>query len=430
VTVRNSRRTTAVAIAGAAVFALVATGCQATTDSGSSTDWTKEDVTLTLATFNNFGYSDDMLKGFTDKYPNVTIEHTIAATSNDARTNYFTKLGAGSGLADVEAVEIDWFAELLQYSDKLADLSDPALDGRWLDWKTAAATDANGRLIAYGTDIGPEAICYRSDLFAAAGLPSDRDEVAKLLTGDWAHYYEIGKQFVANSDAAWFDSAGATYQGQINQVQNAYEKNDGTVIATSNADVKDIYNSTLDASADLSAHLGQWSDDWNAGLGNGAFATMLCPGWMLGVISGNAPDVSTWDVANVFPGGGGNWGGSYLTVPAQGSHIEAAKALAAWLTAPEQQVSAFVAAGTFPSQVAAYEDPALTDYTNPYFNNAPVGTIFTDRAKAVTVAPFKSTKYFPINDAMMNALSRVDVDGTDNAADSWTKFVADVDALG
>jgi cellobiose transport system substrate-binding protein len=429
VTVSISRRTTAAAVAGAAVFALIATGCSATpADNGD--DWKTEKITLKLATFNNFGYSDEFLAGFKDEYPNITIEHTIAETSNDARTNFFTKLGAGSGLADVEAIEIDWFAELMQYSDKLADLTDPSVDGRWLDWKTAAATDPDGRLVAYGTDIGPEAICYRSDLFAAAGLPTDREEVATLLEGDWDHYFSVGEDFVAKSDAAWFDSAGATYQGMINQVQNAYEENDGTIIATTNPDVEDIYNQVLDASTDLSAHLGQWSADWSAGQASGAYATMLCPGWMLGVISGNAKDVTGWDVANVFPNGGGNWGGSYLTVPAQGSHIEAAKALANWLTAPEQQVATFVTTGNFPSQNAAFDDPALTDATNAFYNDAPTGAIFSDRAKAITVAPFKGVNYFKINDAMQQALSRVDVDKTDDAATSWSKWVSDVESLG
>ena len=121
---------------------------------------------------------------------------------------------------------------------------------------------------------------------------------------------------------------------------------------------------------------------------------MLCPGWMLGVISGNAADTKGWDIANVFPGGGGNWGGSYLTVPAQGKNIEAAKKLAAWLTAPEQQLKAFTAAGTFPSQVDAYTSADLLDATNEYFNNAPTGAILIDRANAVTVAPYKGAKYF------------------------------------
>ncbi len=390
-----------------------------------------EDITLTLATFNDFGYSDELLAGFTALHPNVTINHTIAATSNDARANYFTKLGAGSGLADVEAVEIDWFSEMMQYSDKLYDLSSPSVEGRWIPWKANAATDANGRLIGYGTDIGPEAICYRADLFAAAGLPSDRDEVADLLDGDWDNYFAVGETFVANSDAAWFDSAGATYQGMINQVTQAYDTPDGDVIAADNPDVEEIYNDVLNASATLSAHLGQWSADWSAGFTSGAFATQLCPGWMLGVISGNAEGIEGWDVADVFPGGGGNWGGSYLTVPAQGKNLEAAKAFADWLTAPEQQIAAFQTTGNFPSQVDTYDDPALTEFTNEFFNDAPVGQIFANRAAAVDpTPPFKGALYFQVNDAMQQAIARVDVDKTDTIASSWDKFLTDVAAIG
>ena len=103
-----------------------------------------------------------------------------------------------------------------------------------------------------------------------------------------------------------------------------------------------------------------------------------------------------WDIADVFPGGGGNWGGSYLTVPAQGKHTEAAKKFADWLTAPEQQMKAFANAGTFPSQVDAYTDAALTGATNEFFNNAPIGEILTNRAKAVDpVPPFKGTEVLP-----------------------------------
>ena len=137
---------------------------------------------------------------------------------------------------------------------------------------------------------------------------------------------------------------------------------------------------------------------------------MRCPGWMLGVIEGNAKGVKGWDIADGFPGGGGNWGGSFLTVPAQGKHPAEAKALASWLTAPEQQIKAFVA--------------------KPFFNNAPTGQILANRANAVTVAPFKGKSYFAINDAMQQALTRVDVDKTDTAASSWAKFETAVKNLG
>src|SRR5690606_24665702 len=124
--------------------------------------------------------------------------------------------------------------------------------------------------------------------------------------------------------------------------------------------VQELYNQVLEASMDrgLSAHLGQWSDDWFASFQGPTFATMACPGWMLGIIEGNAAGVS-WDIADVFPGGGGNWGGSFLTVPVGSANTDEAIRLAAWLTAPEQQIKAFEAKGTFPSQVEALASPDL-----------------------------------------------------------------------
>jgi cellobiose transport system substrate-binding protein len=425
VTSRALRRT-AILTAAASISALALAGCASGGGSTPTAD-PNTPITLTVATFNDFGYTQELVDEYTKDHPNVTVELTKAATSNDARANYFQKLGK-TGLADIEAIEVDWLPEVMKYSDLLAPV--PAdLTSRWLDWKTEAATDSAGNLIGYGTDIGPEGICYRSDLFAAAGLPTDRDEVAALLEGDWAKYFSVGDQYTAATGKAFFDSAGGTYQGMINQVEAAYEDPDsGDIVATTNPEVKDIYDEVLTASATQSAHLGQWSDDWFAGLSNGAFATMLCPGWMLGVISGNAADTTTWDIANVFPNGGGNWGGSYLTVPANGANVAAAQELADWLTAPAQQIKAFEVAGTFPSQNDALTDPTLLESTNEYFNNAPVGQILSDRAKAVTVAPFKGPFYFQINDAMQKALTRVE-DGTQDAAASWDQWVTEVGTI-
>ena len=159
---------------------------------------------------------------------------------------------------------------------------------------------------------------------------------------------------------------------------------------------------------------------------------------MLDVIKGAAPDTTTWNVADVFPGGGANSGGSYLTVPASGANVAAATQLAAWLTAPEQQLKALAAAGTFPSQTAALEDEdalnaaidARDAPTNAeYFNSDSLGTLLSNRANAIGVAPFKGEFYFEVNGAMRNALARVE-DGSQDPATSWNQFVSEVDAIG
>ncbi len=109
-----------------------------------------------------------------------------------------------SGAADIEAVEVDWLTEFMQYPDKFEDLSSPDVEGRWLDWKVQAATTEDGKLVGYGTDIGPEAVCYRADLFEAAGLPTEREEVATFLGDSWEDYFAAGEEFIAASDAAWY----------------------------------------------------------------------------------------------------------------------------------------------------------------------------------------------------------------------------------
>lgn len=415
---------------------LVLTACSGPTGtSPAATGSSSEPITLTVATFNEFGY-DELYAEYMASHPNVTVVPKKAATSNEARDNMNTRLAAGSGLSDIEAVEVDWLPDLLQSADKFADLNSADVEGRWLEWKTKAATTADGKLIGYGTDIGPEAVCYRSDLFAKAGLPTDRDEVAKALGTTWEDYFALGGKLTAElPDVAWFDSAGAVFQARLNQQPNPYSSSsteEQLIPLDQNAPIKDIYRSTLSASRDqgLSAGLAQWSQDWTNAFQKAKFATMLCPSWMLGVVEGNAAGVEGWDVANAFPGGGGNWGGSYLTVPLQGAHPEAARELAAWLTAPEQQVKAFKAKGTFPSQVEALSSEELKSVTNAFFNDAPTGQIFADRAAAVQVAPFKGPNYFAVTTAISDAINRVDVDKTEDADSSWAKAVEEVAALG
>nr|WP_300339842.1 ABC transporter substrate-binding protein [Actinomyces sp.] len=420
---------TMIGLSALTVGALALSGCGSSNggDSGKDADGK---ITLTVATFNEFGY-DNLLDEYMKLNPDIKVVEKKAATSNEARDNMNTRLAAGSGLSDVEAIEMDWLPELMQYADQFMDLSSDSVKDRWPEWKSGPATTEDGKLIGYGTDAGPEALCYRADLFAKANLPTDRNEVAKLLEGDWDNYFKVGQQFVDATGIPWYDGATGTYQGMLNQIRNPFENDDDSVMPLKdNTTIHDTYNTILDQSAaGLSAGLSQWSEDWVNSFQNNGFATMLCPPWMLGVVEGNAAGVEGWDVAPVFPGGGGNWGGSYLTVPTQGEHQAEAQALADWLTAPEQQIKAFQTKGNFPSQVDALDDPALLDYKNEFFNDAPIGQIYSDMSKKIEISPYKGTSFFAITTLVTDALTRVDVDGTDDADSSWDKALSEFDQL-
>ena len=386
-------------------------------------------ITLTVATFNEFGY-EELIKQYMEENPDIKVVQKKTGTWEEHRDNLYTKLAAGSGLSDIEAIEGDGMPAILEESDAFVDLTNPELEGRWLDWKAEGGTNLDGQMIGYGTDAGPEGICYRSDLFEKAGLPTDREEVAALFK-DWDTYFATGKEFTAKMpDVAWYDSSKGTSQAMINQLEFPFEDEENNVVALENPEVKAVFDKVTEMqAAGLATNLDQWSDDWVAAFQNDGFATMACPPWMLGIIEGNADGVQGWDLANAFPGGGGNWGGSYLVVPTQSEHPEEAKALANWLTAPEQQIKAYEAKGPFPSQEEALGDPQLTDSVNEFFNNAPTGAIYSDRAAAVTVQPHKGPKYADIITAFQAAILRVD-QGQETPDEAWESFSADVERIG
>lgn len=394
-----SRRTkVAAAVAGAASFALLAAGCSSSGgDSGSSTS----PITLTVTTFGTMGF-DKLYAQYEKEHPNITIKATNIDTGDNALTDWQTKEAAGSGLPDVQAVEEGWLSKVMQVSDQFNDLKSYGandIKSRWVDWKLKQATDKNGRIIGYGTDIGPEGLCYNSKLFAAAGLPSDRDAVATLFGGDsatWDKFFSVGEQYKKATGKAFYDQSGFIWNAMVNQLPEGYYTKDGKLNVENNSDLQALWSKlAAGAAGGLSANQTQW--DWGKGKAfvDGTFAAFVCPGWMLGVVQGQVKagggDASTgWDFANVFPGGAANWGGSFLTVPKQSKHPKEAAALAAWLTNAKSQVATFQAAGTFPSVTAAQSDAGVTgpsDLTK-FFNNAPVGQILAERAKGV-VAQYK-----------------------------------------
>ncbi|QAY72372.1 carbohydrate ABC transporter substrate-binding protein [Agromyces protaetiae] len=424
-----SRRTRGVAaIAGAASIALLASACSA--GGGDSSGGEGEDVTLTITTFGTFGY-DDLYKEYEAANPGVKIEATNIDTGGNARTDAFTKIAAGSGLSDIVAIEEGWLGAIMEVSDQFVDLKDYGIEDRkadWVDWKYAQATDADGRVIGYGTDIGPTGLCYNGPAFAAAGLPTDREEVKTLLEGDWAHYFDVGRQYHEATGKAWFDHSGFVWNSIVNQLPEGYYTSDGELNVEDNAELKDSFDLLGSAVKDgLSAAQSAW--DWNGGKSfvDGTFATFVCPGWMLGVVQGQTEagggDASTgWDFADVFPGGAGNWGGAFLSIPETSAHKEAAAKLADWLTQPEQQVKQFDAAGTFPSTIKAQEELAANPTPNAFFNDAPVGAILAGRAEGV-VAQFKGPDDSVIQENVfgppLSALDRGEVD----AAAAWDQAI-------
>jgi cellobiose transport system substrate-binding protein len=424
------RRRVLTAASVASVAALALAGCASGGNDNAGAD-SDADVTLTVTTFGTFGY-DDLYKEYEELHPNVTIEATNIDTGGNARTDAFTKIAAGSGLSDIVAVEEGWLGSIMDVSDTFVDLRDYGIEDRkgdWVDWKYAQGTDAEGRVIGYGTDVGPTGICYNGAAFEAAGLPSDRESVAELLDGDWANFFTVGQEYTDKTGKGWYDHSGFVWNAMVNQLDEGYYTADGELNVEGNKELKERFE-LLGAATEGGQSAAQSAWDWNGGKSfvDGTFATFVCPGWMLGVVQGQVEagggDASTgWDFADVFPGGAVNWGGAWLAIPETSKHKEAAAELANWLTQPEQQVKQSIAAGNFPSTIKAQETLAADAAANEFFNDAPTGAILAERAKGV-VAQFKGPDDSIIQENVFGpALSKLDR-GEINTQQSWDEAVA------
>jgi cellobiose transport system substrate-binding protein len=420
---------------GAAAIALLAPACGGDDDEGSGGSSAGEEVTLTVNVFggDGFGY-DELVKQYERDNPNVTVEYNIVTDDydNEYRPQLIQQLDAGSGAGDVVAIEEQGVGQMMAMSDAWVDLSEYGLDSRESDypaWKWELGFTSDGKLAGLGTDVGGMAMCYRTDLFEEAGLPTDRDEVAAMWQ-DWDGFTATAQQFVDSGvDAAFVDSPNQIYN--IRLVQEAgngdgtsyFDHDDNYVLGDSPA-VQTAFDYVLELN-DMGAigPFQNWTDEWNVAMEAGGFATMGCPAWMAGVIESTSgkQNAGNWDMAPV-PGTSGNWGGSWLAVPAQSEHPEEAAALADFLTRPESQLAAYKAISVFPSSPEAQQNPAVADSTSPYFNDAPVGQIISE-----SITTFEPVYYGELHSAVRAAVEDVlygVIEGTYAADEAWDAFVS------
>jgi cellobiose transport system substrate-binding protein len=76
---------------------------------------------------------------------------------------------------------------------------------------------ANGAVLGLPTDVGGLVVCYRKDLFARAGLPSDRDKVATLWPG-WDAFAAVGQRYataVKDPKLRFVDDAGSVFHAVL-----------------------------------------------------------------------------------------------------------------------------------------------------------------------------------------------------------------------
>ena len=360
-------------------------------------------------------------------HPDIRVDLTEVGSTTETAQALTTAL-AGGKVPDLVLIQGDDMPKFVQQPQNFHDLREFGADqikGDYLDWVMEQAAGDGGQIIGIPTDVGGMAVVYRKDLFAAAGLPTDRESVSQLWP-TWDAFIETGERYVAATGKPFVDNAPTSvfYQA-VNQVSQKYYDDAGNPIYDSNPEVKAAFDLGLKAiDAGISARISFGADAWNAALPRGDFAVVSAPSWMLGQIRRGAPDTAgLWDVATI-PGGAGNWGGSYLAIPARAQNPEAAWAYISEMQSPERQLEHFLDVGALPTTPGVYDDQRLKDKTDPFFSGAPTGQIFTQAVLGIEpfhMGPDTAT----IGSEFLNALTNVE-QGSGDPATAWDDAVRNI----
>jgi cellobiose transport system substrate-binding protein len=432
---RGSMTAVAATLAGVLALATACGGDSDNTKAGASK--AAGPITLTVDIFGEFGY-DGLYKQYQASHPNIKINQRKVSSLDDYKPRLQQWIATGSGAGDVVALEEGILPLYMQQASKFVNLADygaKSLQGNFLPWKWQMGVTPSGQVVGLGTDIGPLGMCYRTDLFKKAGLPTERDEVSKLWP-TWDAFLSTGQKFQQKvPDTKWLDGPTAILRTTVLQNAGAgpgysfFDRSNNLVFDTNPA-VKQAFDTTLKFEQNkMTRDMAIFTPPWQTALKRNSFATLPCPSWMLGGIEefSGSFGKGKWEVAAI-PGGAGYWGGSWLAVPKQSKHPKEAAELAQFLTSAKGQVAAFKDKNTFPSSPQAQQDPAVSGYKNAYLNDAPVGQIFGQMAAQVKPV-YLGPKNEDVRAAVENVLIAVG-QGKVKPEDAWAKAVEEAKKAG
>lgn len=410
------------------VAALSTTACSSSNGGGGGGS---DSLDFEFWSFTGIGQQEDVDRYLADN-PDVKIKLTEVGSSQETAQALTTAL-AGGKVPDLVLIQGDDLPKFVENPQNFIDLNTLGagdIESDYVPWVYQQAVASDGASIGVPTDAGGMAMAYRADLLEEAGLPSGIDEVTAEWS-TWEDFIDFGVKYVDVTGKPFLDNVSTSvFFDTVNQVTEKYYSPDGEVVYDTNPQVKDAFDLAVTAyEAGIGADLAAFSAGWTAGKGNGDFAAMAAPSWMLSGIKTDAPDTAgDWRVVAV-PGVAGNWGGSYLAIPARAKNPDAAWAYIKAMQSPEAQLEKFNESGTLATTVEALAAPEVQEYGDEFFGDSRIGAVMSDSITQFT--PFlNGPDTGAIGTGLQNALISME-DGTVAPADAWKTALNNVDqALG
>lgn len=350
----------------------------------------KEAGTKTKIVVGGWPSGDEAFKAiipeFNKQYPDVEVTLNFMQTA-DHHQQLSTAVAAGTGAPDVAMLEQAWvgrykdaggFENLLNAPYNAGDMKSDFVEYKW---NLASSVDGKS-LVGLVWDIGPASLFYRRDVFKDAGLPSEPDEVEKLLS-TWDGVLKAAEAIYKPNERWLFHNAFYLYSWNY---MNRDFYNDKLELNLDKPGSKEALEAAITMRKNgWDAQISDmWQQEAHAAMASGSVAAVVSGCWYGGFLkSWIAKDTSgLWGITRI-PGGieDSNWGGSYLAIPSQSKNKEAAWNFIKFaLATKEAQNTMFKTVDYFPGYIPAWDDPMYNE-EDPFFAGQKTKALWVDISK-------------------------------------------------
>jgi multiple sugar transport system substrate-binding protein len=346
-------------------------------------DSSSKDNVLTVWYFDKTSM-DIVIPLFEKSHPGVKVNF-VEQPFGDMSKKYLAALAARQGVPDVIGLDTSMVGQFLEAGENLLDQPYDAgqMKSDFIQWKFDAPLTTSGEMAAMPWDVATGVMFYRPDVFQAAGLPTEPNQVAKSLA-TWDDFIKAGQAIKAASGGQ------TAIVGSEHDIYNAaYWQNGGNVVQDGSIvllpeGLQPLQLAVQARSADIGADTAMFSQRWAPALKGGKIATILAGGWMLGNLE-----------TLIDPDGAGNWrmttppegpfsnGGTYLQIPKLGAHKALAWEFTKFVTTNTEALNAvFAKTGIVPAYAPAWSDP-IYDEPVAYLGGEPAFRLMVNLAQEV-----------------------------------------------
>ena len=305
---------------------------------------------------------------------------------DDTHKRLLTSLVAGSGAPDICSIEIGYVGTFSSKGGLVDMMAAPYDAGQFKNdmvaYKWQQGSSADGRLLCMPWDIGPAAFWYRTDLFQKAGLETDPDKLqARVKT--WDDWFQLGEDLRKKlpSTALVADAFQDVYTTMVEQQGHGWFN--GNKVLFEEKATKPLQRAVDARKRKIDANIAWWGAEWDTGLKKDAFAAMNIACWEQSGLSTSDPQYNgKWRIIRL-PEGDCNMGGSFMAIPQQSKHADAAWEFVKYcLCTAEGQNLIFKNSGVFPAYKPAWKDP-LYDQPVEFYGGQKAYRLYTEIADKV-----------------------------------------------